>query len=106
MPQSPTPPEGRNPPTSTQNQNSSTNPWRVTVCASSPHPETNRFPRCSAFMAETAWPMSPSIRLAFRSSGSVSVRDATYFGMLLIRSANRPSVGSLLSRGQTAARPS
>jgi hypothetical protein len=55
--------------------------------ASSPAPETIRLPWCSALRSLTPSVRSPSRSVAFRVNGPVSVRDATYLGMVFIRCA-------------------
>src|SRR4029453_13956441 len=68
----------------TQNQYSSTRPRAVRAWASSPAPETSSSP-CRSLMAGTLSARSPLSRVAFHSSGSDRLREATYLGMLLIR---------------------
>jgi hypothetical protein len=58
--------------------------------ASSPQPDTMRSPSSVSFSLGTASAASPSSRLAFHSSGSSSVRDATNFGIAFSRSPPRP----------------
>jgi hypothetical protein len=64
------------------------------------------FPGCS-FNLAIAWGTSPSSSVAFQESGSLSVVEATYFGILLIRSMTPSAPGSSSAAvlvGQTSAK--
>src|SRR4029450_12544134 len=58
----------------------------------------------SCFSLRTASATSPSTSVAFHSSGSTKVVEATYFGREFILTAHSPSVSSI--EGHAAAKPS
>ncbi len=58
-------------------------------------------PSCSSFNFVISSTMSPDSTVELVHSGSRSVDDTTYFGMVLTLSANSPS-----RSGQAAAKPS
>ena len=62
----------------------------------SPQPNESRLPRYCRLMPATPSARSPLINDAFQLRGSASVREATYFGRLFVRSAkpvSSPAVG-------------
>jgi hypothetical protein len=87
----------------TQRWISSASPCLAGSWASSPQPKEIRFPRCRALMLVTLSASSPLINDAFHSRGSSRVREATYLGTRLTRSAK--PVSSVMV-GQTLAGPS
>jgi hypothetical protein len=87
----------------TQKWISSASPCLAGSYPSSPQPKEIRFPRCRALMLVTLSASSPLINDAFQSRGSSRVREATYLGTRLTRSAK--PVSSVMV-GQTLAGPS
>ena len=82
-------------------RSSSTRSFSISDCTSRALPCTTMSPSCSFFSFVISSTTSPESTVELVHSGSRSVDDTTYFGMVLNLSANTPS-----RSGQAAAKPS
>src|SRR6266511_4776268 len=85
----------------TISRSSSTRSCSKSVCTSRALPWTTTSPSCSCFSFATSSATSPLNTVELLQSGSSSVEETTYLGMVLNLSANSPSLD-----GQAFAKPS